>query len=593
MLKHLNPSQKQAVIYTSGPSIILAGAGSGKTRVLIHKVHHLIKNNNVPSSSIIMITFTNKAAGEMKERITFSVETNIRLGFIGTFHAFCAQILRRDGMHLGIDNNFSIYDSDDQLQLIKSIVKEIDTKRLTPSYFLYRISAAKNQMITWERYLELFSDYNSALVAKIYEKYELALTKNKALDFDDLLMKATTLFLRHKDVLEKYQSRFRHILVDEFQDTNFAQYLLTKLLGEKYQNLTVVGDFSQSIYSWRGADIKNLEKFKEDFPKAQTFNLIENYRSTKSILSYAFDVISQNQTHPILELHTKNGQGEEVTVYEAENEEDEGTYIVNEINKMKGDLPHSAFAVFYRTNAQSRVIEESFLHAGMPYLLIGGTRFYERREIKDILSYLRLFVNPKDEVALERVKKLGKRKFEEFKNLHREIGKGYETLSTTELMERIFLSTKYLEFYNPNDPEDYGRLENIKELKSVAYNFPKLVEFLEQVALVESEYFEKEKRGGNKEGVRLMTLHQAKGLEFPYVFIIGLEEGILPHSRAMSDMFELEEERRLFYVGITRAKIKLYLTYAKRRFIFGRGGMAERSRFLGGSSADLESESII
>lgn len=586
VLKNLNPNQKKAVTFTNGPSVILAGAGSGKTRVLIHKVLYLVEVKKIPPEAILMITFTNKAAGAMKERISFALDHKIRLGYVGTFHAFCAQILRRDGIHLGIDNNFTIYDDDDQKQLIKSIIKEIDVQRLAPAYFLYRISGAKNQMITPARYLELFSDYNSALVAKIYEKYETALVKNKALDFDDLLMKATTLLLRFPEILKKYQDRFSNILVDEFQDTNFSQYLLTKLLAERDKNITVVGDFSQSIYSWRGADIKNLEKFKEDFPGVTMFYLEENYRSTKNILTYAYEVISQNQTHPILELHTNNDLGEEVVEFEAENEEDEGRYLVNEISYQKNNRPYSDFAVLYRTNAQSRVIEECFLHAGMPYLLIGGTRFYERKEIKDILSYLRLFVNPTDEVALERIKKLGKRRFTDFKTLHREIGKGYEALSTTEIMEKIFLSTKYLELYNSEDPEDYPRLENIKELKSVAYNFPNLVAFLEQVALVESEYFEKEKRGGNQEGVRLMTLHQAKGLEFPYVFIIGLEEGILPHARAINDMFELEEERRLFYVGITRAKEKLYLTYTKRRFIFGRGGMAEKSRFIGGARKD-------
>lgn len=573
LFKELNDQQIGAVKHVNGPSIIMAGAGSGKTRVLIYKVRNLLENHHIQPMNIVMITFTNKAANEMKERMGLK-----RLGYIGTFHSFCCQILRRDSQHLGIDNNFSIYDQDDQLNLLKLILKKREIKRFTPSYFLHKISAAKNQLITPERYLELFSDYSASLVAEIYDDYQKELRKNKALDFDDLIVEVVNLFLKNKSVLEKYQNKYRFILVDEFQDTNFIQYLLTKLLAEKYWNVTAVGDFSQSIYSWRGADMRNLEKFKEDFSETKIFHLEENYRSTQTILDFAFKVISRNQTHPILNLFTKSEGGAEVVYYEAENEEEEAIYVANKIRD--ASLPHSSFAVLYRTNAQSRVIEEAFLHYSIPYVLVGGTRFYERKEIKDVLSYLRLMINPVDEISVERIKKLGKRRWNEFKNYYQELSERSKKMTTADLMEEIFAKTRYVGMYNPDDEEDYSRLENIKELKSVAMNFPNLTEFLEQVALVESEYFEGEKRSKTRDGVKLMTLHQAKGLEFPTVFIVGVEEGIIPHSRSIDDLFSLEEERRLFYVGITRAKKNLIITYTRGRFIFGRRGEALRSRFL-------------
>lgn len=580
-LIQLNDKQTEAVEHVDGPSVILAGAGSGKTRVLISKVVHLISTHHVEPSQIMMITFTNKAAKEMKERIHRVSGGRIQLGYVGTFHSFCAQVLRRDGHHLGIERNFSIYDDDDQATVIKNILKKYDTKRITPSYVLYRISAAKNHLITPAKYLEVFSDYNSSLVAEVYEKYEKELIKNQALDFDDLIMKTTTLFLRSDEVLAKYQERYKYLLVDEFQDTNYAQYVLTKLLGNKYKNVTVVGDFSQSIYSWRGADIRNLEKFQEDFPDTRIFYLEQNYRSTQNILDFAYEVISKNQTHPILQLHTVNYKGEDITYFEGDNEQEEAVFVASQIEKLheKGE-PYASFAVLYRTNAQSRVIEEALLHYGMPYVLVGGTRFYERKEIKDVLSYLRLFVNPSDEVAQDRIKKLGKRKWDQFRKVFTSLLEQKDELHTNEIIERLFQETGYLDMYNAEDPEDYARLENIKELKSVAINFPDLVEFLEQVSLVESEYFQGEKN--SQDGVRLMTLHQAKGLEFDYVFIVGLEEGILPHSRAINDILELEEERRLFYVGITRARKKLYITYTQRRFIFGRRNESIKSRFIGG-----------
>lgn len=579
-VNHLNKEQREAVAFTDGSSVILAGAGSGKTRVLVAKVNFLIKERKVNPGSIVMITFTNKAADEMKKRIG----SQIKLGYIGTFHSFCAYILRRDGISIGLDRNFVIYDDNDQISLIKKILKKNIEKKATPSHFLYKISSAKGQLISPEKYGNIFSDYDSKYVAQVYKKYEKELFKNRALDFDDLIVKGVNLLMKNPAVLKKYQDQFCYFLVDEFQDTNYSQYVLTKVLAGRDKNITIVGDFSQSIYSWRGADIKNLEKFQEDFPGAKVFYLEENYRSTQRILDFAYDIISKNQTHPILKLHTKNRQGEEVEYYEADSETDEANYIVSQIRKLGEGVRLSAFTILYRTNAQSRIFEETLLNYGLPYQLIGGTRFYERKEIKDVLSYLRLIVNYEDSISQERIKKLGKNRWIKFVNfVHNQVNQLKDN-DTTEIIDKVFRATDYLSLYDVDDIEDYERLENIKELKSVALNFPNLTDFLEQVALVETEYFEKEKKG-NIDGVKLMTLHQAKGLEFPYVFIAGLEEGLLPHSQSLYDVYELEEERRLFYVGITRAQTKLYLTYARRRFIFGRRIESCKSRFIGGDES--------
>ncbi len=577
ILSHLNAQQKEAVLNNRGSSIILAGAGSGKTRVLIAKVINSIENHKINPKSILMITFTNKAAGEMKARIG----ARYSLGYVGTFHSFCARVLRIDGQFAGLKKNFLIYDDDDQIALIKSVLKKINlNKKYTASYFLNRISSAKNQLIGPEKYLEIFSDYASSDTNLVYQAYQKELKDNNALDFDDLINMTIKLFTRNKQVLEKYQDKYPYILVDEFQDTNYVQYLLTKLLGQKYKNVTVVGDFSQSIYSWRGAEIKNLEKFKTDFPRTKVFYLEKNYRSSQTILDFAYQVISKNQTHPILHLFTDKKGGEEIIFYEAANEEDEGLYLATLINDLKGQYRLDEMAILYRTNAQSRAIEEVFLHWGVPYVLIGGTRFYERKEIKDVLSYLRLLVNPVDKLSKERIVKLGKGRFEKFKSYYEENKETAINKNTDKVIEEIFQATDYLKIYDPEVEEDYTRLENIKELKSVAIAFPSLPQFLEQVALVESEYFEGEKNSKNKNGVRLMTLHQAKGLEFPVVFVVGVEEGILPHSRSFDDIYSLEEERRLFYVGITRAKERLYITYTRQRFIFGQRNYSMKSRFL-------------
>ena len=575
LFNQLNNVQRQAASYINGPSIILAGAGSGKTRVLVSKVLYLINQKKVDPKSIVMITFTNKAAEEMKSRMS-----DFHLGFVGTFHSFCVRILRIEAEAISINKNFLIYDDEDQSSILKSIIKEMQIGRYTASYFRNRISAAKNMLLSPIRYAEIFKEYSSEDVFKVYNRYQVELKKNQALDFDDLIMKTVELFQKHKDVIYKYQSKYKYFLVDEFQDTNTAQYMLTKFLAGRDKNATIVGDFSQSIYSWRGAEIKNLEKFKEDFKNSKTFYLEENYRSTQSILNFAYDVISKNSTHPILKLYTKKNVGDEVAIVECENEEEEALVVVSKIQSLVGSYNNDEIAILYRTNAQSRALEEVLLHSSVPYVLIGGTRFYERKEIKDILSYLRLLVNPVEKVSTERIIKLGKRRWEKFKGYYEKNKDTISNKQTIQLIEGVLTDTEYLKQFNEKDEEDYSRLENIKELKSVAIAFPKLNDFLEQVALVESEYSSEEKNNKNKNGIKLMTLHQAKGLEFKVVFVVGLEEGLLPHSRSLDDIYSLEEERRLFYVGITRAKERLIITHARRRFIFGRRGETMKSRFL-------------
>lgn len=584
ILKHLNKKQQESVVNYSGPTVILAGAGSGKTRVLISKVIYLIKEKKTNPSTIVMLTFTNKAAAEMKERISHQLGGATKLGFVGTYHSFCVRVLRQFWEAAGLNKNFTIYDDGDQKTLIKQIITEKKLlEKKTPGYFSYYISLAKNQMITPEAFLENFKFHQSALVADLYYHYQKKLDANHGVDFDDLLIKTVVLFQKSKHVLDYFHNKFRYFLVDEFQDTNFVQYLLTKLLAEKSKNVTVVGDFSQSIYSWRGADITNLKKFETDFPGTKTFHLEENYRSTQKILDFAFNIISKNSTHPILHLFTGNKSGEEVVFYQADSEQSEAIYVAEEIVKTiskNSSIEPPNFAILYRTNAQSRIVEEVLLRYGIPYILVGGTRFYERKEVKDILAYLKLLFNPNESVSLERVLKIGKTRFAKFKILYEEVKDKIDSFTTEELMEKIFESVGFLKMFDSEDPEDFSRLENIKELKSVAISFPKLIEFLEQVALVESEYSQHEKETKDNRRLVLMTLHQAKGLEFDHVFIVGVEEGLLPHSRSIDDQFQLEEERRLFYVGITRAKKLLYITNARKRFIFGSQNYSMPSRFI-------------
>lgn len=589
LLKSLNPAQREAVLYVTGPSIILAGAGSGKTRVLIHKVLYLIQECQVSPSEILMVTFTNKAAQEMKERILSFFEGSHSKGeqpLVTTFHALGARLLRRHAERVGLSPQFAIYDTSDQLEAIKQVMTElgISIKDIKPGSALGTISNAKNELLDPTMYATFSKGSYQLAVAAIYTRYQRLLKENNAVDFDDLVLLIVKLLKDNPDIAERYQKTFQYIMIDEYQDTNKPQYELTKLLAKQAKHVCVVGDFSQSIYSWRGADFKNLKRFETDFAGTKTFALSQNYRSTQKILDGASAVIKKNTSHPVLTLWTENGQGEHLVVYEARDEQNEAEFIVKTILE-HGVSKLSDCAVLYRTNAQSRVIEEVMLHHGIPYTLIGGTRFYERKEVKDVLCYLRLLANPKDTVSRARAEKLGKNRFGLFESYAVDFSLENKT-HTIDLLDQILEKTKYLELYDEEDPEDRARLENIKELRSVAYSFPDIFEFLENVALVEKEYSQ---AGELKNAVTLMTLHAAKGLEFPIVFMIGMEEGIFPHSRSLMDKQELEEERRLCYVGITRAKDQLYLTFAKRRLFFGQRTAGVMSRFL----FDLPEEIVI
>ncbi len=597
LLKDLNPEQKKAVLNTEGPTIILAGAGSGKTRVLTFKVIYLITEKNVEPESILQVTFTNKAANEMKERIQknlaeYDLSKHTGTPWVATFHSLCAKIMRVEGKYLGYSQKFLIFDSQDQLDAIKEAMSQlqISTKDFKPYSVLSTISQAKNELLSHEDYFKFARGYFQETVAKIYPVYQKILKANDALDFDDLILQTIRLFMENPQVLEKYQNRFRYVLVDEYQDTNRAQYRLTKLLSDKWKNICVVGDFSQSIYSWRGADYRNLMKFKDDYPQTQTFSLSQNYRSTQKILDAASTVIARNTSHPVLKLWTENPDGEEIEVYEAMNEQDEADFILRTVANL-GLKNLRKVAVLYRTNAQSRVIEEALLHHGVPYLLIGGVRFYDRKEIKDILSYLRVIHNEKDMLAYKRIEKLGKGRLQHFllfrETLAVPLPKEMEgetvadQMNTIDILDGVIRSTKYLDLYDEKIEEDRARLENIKELRSVAIAFPNLTEFLENVALVEQEYHhDPQENNDKKNAITLMTLHAAKGLEFPIVFMIGMEEGLFPHSRSLMDKQELEEERRLCYVGMTRAKEKLFITYARRRLFFGQRLTNTVSRFV-------------
>ncbi len=587
ILKELNSEQKKAVLATDGPMIILAGAGSGKTRVLTYKVIYLIQKEGIDPTNILMVTFTNKAANEMKQRIQKLCGTSIK-PTIGTFHSLCSRILRIEGKYLGFSEKFTIYDTQDSVDAIKEAMKRanVSTKDFKPYSVLSTISQAKNQLVSDLEYLNLARGDFQENVAKIYPFYQRILKENNALDFDDLIGKTIELFEKNPDVLKKYQEKFQYILVDEYQDTNQAQYILTKKLSNKWKNICVVGDFSQSIYSFRGANFQNLITFKNDYNNVATFHLSQNYRSTQTILDSAYSVISKNTSHPVLKLWTENAGGEKIIAYEAENEHNEAEFIISQMINL--GLEPKDVSVLYRTNAQSRVIEEVFLHHGVPYILVGGTRFYERKEIKDILAYLKVIDNERDNVSFRRIEKLGKTRLKKFMEHVENLEK--EKYSSIDLMDKVLEATDYLSLYNPKDEEDVMRLENIKELRSVAIEFPDLSGFLENIALVEQEQLPDHlDKDGQINAVTLMTLHSAKGLEFPYVFMVGMEEGIFPHSRSLMEKSELEEERRLCYVGITRAKERLFMTYSKRRLIYGQRSGNTLSRFI----LDIPKDTII
>jgi len=610
LLSDLDPMQQEAVMQTDGPVLILAGAGSGKTRVLTYKVAYLI-SKGVKPSQIVAVTFTNKAANEMKERVTRllgHLETQsprnpvTDLPYVGTFHAFCAKVLRVEGKYIGIPSGYLIYDSDDSLSLVKRIMTEVDisTKNFRPSSILSAISSAKNEMIDSAAYFDVARGPFGETAARVYVLYQKELKKIGACDFDDLLTKTVELYDAVPQVLEKYAGRYKYVLVDEYQDVNTVQYILTKQLASKHGNLTVVGDASQAIYSFRGANFRNILNFENDFGDARVFNLEQNYRSTKNILSAANAVIAKNNSHPILNLWTKRQTGERISIYNAQNEIDEANFIVERI--VSSGLPLSSFAILYRTNAQSRNIEEAFLHGNIPYRIYGGIRFYERKEIKDVLAYLRLIENPKDRISQNRIEKLGKgrkQKFDELVkklNLHTsevkssrrrentsEVGsKRGRTLNPLELIDKVLGATEYLKLIDDGTEQGLQRVENVKELKSVAADFENLSTLLENIALMEGKVTPEKSYEGETESnsVTLMTIHAAKGLEFENVFIVGMEEGLFPHSRSMLDPAEIEEERRLAYVGMTRAKQKLYLSYASQRLYFGSTSANLVSRFI-------------
>ncbi len=579
LLDDLNPTQQEAVKATEGPVLILAGAGSGKTRVLTYRVAYLIAEKKIPPESILVLTFTNKASGEMVERIKKLVGNLPTQPVMGTFHSFCAKILRREGKVLGLPPGFAIYDESDALDAIKEAMGNLSISPQKTSPYAVRgtISGAKNELISSLEYPQYARGYFQENVAKIYLEYQKILDRNKALDFDDLLLKTIKLFQVEPSILKHYQIQFRYILIDEYQDTNPAQYLISKYLTNHHKNICVVGDAAQSIYSFRGADFRNIVNFEKDYPNAKIFNLEQNYRSTQNILDAAHSVISKNKSHPILKLWTNRDGGEKIEIAETRNEIEEVLFILSKIDRTN----LSDHSVLYRTNAQSRSLEEQFLKSGTPYKLVGGVSFYQRKEIKDVLSYLRLLQNPKDSVSIKRAEKIGKGRLQKLMELYEETSIQMDKYSTLELLDLILQKTGYLEYLDDGTEVGKGRVENVKELRSVAEEFPNLIDFLENVALVEGGSLPSRKNAVQKDAVTLMTLHSAKGLEFPVVFIVGMEEGLFPHSRSMLNPNELEEERRLMYVGVTRAKEKLYLTYARQRLYFGTRSNNLVSRFLG------------
>ncbi|PIR43188.1 ATP-dependent DNA helicase PcrA [candidate division WWE3 bacterium CG10_big_fil_rev_8_21_14_0_10_32_10] len=599
-LNSLNPEQKKAAEHNTGPALVLAGPGSGKTRVLTHRIANLIDTENALPSQIMAITFTNKAASEMKNRVKLLTKQNCP-NWIGTFHSLCARILRIDGKYIGIESNFNIYDTDDSTTLIKNIIEEqkISTTKIKPSAVLSTISGAKNELIRPKEYVNFARGYFQENVAKIYPIYQKKLESANSLDFADLIYKTIELFDSEPGVLEKYNRNFKYVLVDEYQDTNRAQYTLASYLAKSHNNLFVVGDMAQSIYSWRGADYRNIINFKKDYPNTKVYNLAQNYRSTKVIVEAAKELIKKNRNNINLELWTENIDGEKITLYEAGTEKEEAKYVCDKIKE--SGLSYDSIVVLYRTNAQSRNIEDEFVKRGVPYRLIGGIKFYGRKEIKDVISFLKVIYNPKDTIAWQRIinippRGIGPKTFSQIEDSGFNLDLIYEKtkidykklinkkdkLTTLEILEKILKKTSYIRYLQSQNEEDekiLERIENIKELKSVAQELPTLDEFLENVALVEADS-ESEGFGNDNQKVTLMTLHAAKGLEYKLVFIVGMEEGLFPHSRSLEDAEQLEEERRLCYVGITRAEQKLHMTYARRRLFFGRTNANMISRFI-------------
>ncbi len=590
LLDGLNPNQQKAVLHSGSPLLILAGAGSGKTRVLTHRAAHLVESGQALPENLLLLTFTNKAAQEMKNRMGVIIKSNTDKLFAGTFHSFSCRLLRKYGPKIGIDSSFTIYDADDSENLIRTLLSDTHytPQEFKPSSLMYYIENCKNNFIMPEQASLSASGFWESVAAKIYVKYQLALRKNQAVDFSDLIFLATKLLTDDKKLTEQINNLYKFILVDEYQDTNQTQYLLTKLLAGPSRQITAVGDASQSIYGWRGADYKNLTALTRDFPETTIINLEQNYRSTQTILDAANSVISQNKNHPVLKLFTLRSSLEPIHLYSAKDEIDEAQYVCQKIKELElRGLAYKDIAVLYRMNSQSRVVEEAFLKNKIPYVLVGGLRFYDRAEVRDVLAMLRYVHNRHDDLSLGRLyKSLGKRRTDSFVGSIDSINKNSDSLDI--LNSSINLSN-YLSKFDNTDEDDVRRLDNIDELKSVASTFPQLSDFLENVALVQNEYSlqEKNKDKTKQTGVRLMTLHSSKGLEFDAVFFLGFEEGLLPHSRSAIDASQVEEERRLCYVGITRAKDFLYITHTVRRLQFGKSGYSQVSRFLADIPEDL------
>lgn len=622
LLKDLNPAQKKAASLVNGPVLILAGAGSGKTRTLTTRIAYLIQQKKAKPENILAVTFTNKAVEEMRNRVKrlLGLRSDKALN-ISTFHALCVKILRNDIENLGKNKNFTILDADEQRTAIKQAMQllNLDIKKYTPNAILSNISSAKSELVDPEQYESLSSGYFQKIVATVYPIYQKILEKNNSLDFDDLLMETNRLFKQNPKILNKYQKLFTYILIDEYQDTNTAQYQISKSLSRKHSNIFVVGDDWQSIYSWRGANYKNILNFKKDYPKAKVIKLEENYRSTQNILDAAGSIIAANTHRSDKKLWTKQGEGEKISICSVFNETREGAFIAKEIVRQQAACTKTTlndFVVLYRTNAQSRALEESFINNNIPYRVVGGVRFYDRKEIKDMLGFLKVIANPNDALSLKRIinlppKGIGKKawetivQFSEKTNqpiintlndvptthkikqelnklslLFKQASSWNKNLSA--LFDFISKRTGYIDWLDDKTIEGETRIENVKELKSVTEKYDHLEIsialqiFLEEVSLIQDI----DNYDMTQDAVTLMTLHSAKGLEFDYVFITGMEENIFPHSRSLMDAEELEEERRLCYVGITRARKKVYITYTQQRMLYGGLSNSSPSRFI-------------
>ncbi|AKM82056.1 TPA: ATP-dependent DNA helicase PcrA [Candidatus Berkelbacteria bacterium] len=603
ILTGLNVDQKKAVLQTEGPVLILAGAGSGKTKVLTHRIAYLIREKNVHPQNILAVTFTNKASEEMKKRINHLLgekapvnsyrQVVSLLPWMGTFHSICCKILRQEIHNIEFRRSFVIYDSDESLAAIKNAMDElnIDKKQYSPKTIKNFISGAKNELMNPKEYAKYSKGHFGEVVVRVYIQYQKELKNANALDFDDLLVKTVELFTKFPEILKRYQELFRYILIDEYQDTNTVQYRLVNLLSEKYKNICVVGDDFQAIYGFRGANFKNILDFEKDYPEAVVIKMEQNYRSTKNILEAAQSVIERNTLRSEKKLWTENEEGMPASVYEANNELDEIEFVKNEIVAFSHMNSLNDFTILYRTNAQSRIIEEFFLQNRIPYRLIGALRFYDRREIKDILAYLKVIHNESDKVSLRRIintptRGIGEKtaaafdlenpKIKVFMQMMENFRNAAKEKKIDELIDEVTRESGYKNYILDGTEEGESRWENIEELKSVAQKSESLEEFLENVALVSDV----DNYNKDAEAVTLMTLHNAKGLEFPIVFMVGMEEGLFPHSNCLADPNEVEEERRLCYVGMTRAQKRLYMTHARCRMIFGTTSANMPSRFL-------------